>query len=67
MSTREGRGRKAVRESARACGILPVGVVQTATPAAFAALLDRHEADVEWEAELAAQRAEEVRDVWGDG
>jgi len=35
-----------------------------ATPAAFAALLERHGADADWEAELAAHRALETRDVW---
>ncbi|WP_336644338.1 type II toxin-antitoxin system Phd/YefM family antitoxin [Microbacterium sp. USHLN186] len=37
-----------------------------ATPAQVAALLSRHADDVAWAAELAAQRAEEIRDAWGD-
>jgi len=37
-----------------------------ATPREFAELLDRSSADPEWERELAHQRAEETRDLWGN-
>ncbi len=38
-----------------------------ATPRALAALLGRVDVDVEWAQDLAAQRSEPTRDVWGDG
>jgi antitoxin (DNA-binding transcriptional repressor) of toxin-antitoxin stability system len=37
-----------------------------ATPEAFAALLERHGPDPEWEADLTEHRAQKTRDVWGD-
>ncbi|MFJ4046300.1 type II toxin-antitoxin system Phd/YefM family antitoxin [Microbacterium sp. NPDC089987] len=57
------------RRSKPIADLVPHGgraVTAGATPAHVAALLSRHADDSAWAAELAAERAEEIRDAWGD-